>query len=461
MNTVLLAVFGYILIQLGFAFWLSRRVKTEADYLVAGRRLGPWLAVFTVFATWFGAETCIGAAGEAYASDLAGVRIDPFGYAAAVMITGLVFGAALWRRKLMTVADLYRSRYGAGVERFAAIIMIPTSLLWAAAQIRAFGQVLAASSDLGVGAAITLAAVVVIVYTSVGGLWADAASDLLQGLVLIAGLIVIFGLFLSQQGPDTLLSLPASTWSLRGEDETWLSLLEAFAVPVCGTIVAQELIARILAMRSARLARNATVGAGLLYLAVGLVPVLLGLVAGGLVGALDEPEQVLIHVAERFLPPALYIVFVGALVSAILSTVDSALLVSGSLAAHNIVLPLRPDLGDAARLRANRYAVIAFGLIAYALALASDGVYALVEEASSLGSSGLLVMLVCALWLPKFGGAVSAYASMGAGLLVYVLGSHVLDWSHPYLLSLAAAATAYLAAIPLGFRAPAAIRSDA
>lgn len=444
MNAVLASVLVYIVLQLAYVWYASRRVRNETDYLIAGRQLGPWMATFTVFATWFGAETCIGAAGQAYESGLSGVKVEPFGYAAGIILTGLLLGAALWRRGLLTIADLYRQRYGAGVERMAAIIMIPTSLLWAAAQIRAFGQVLAASSELGVMLAITLAAVVVIIYTAAGGMWADATSDLVHGIVLIAGLLVIFGLFLHQDGFSQVAALPAERLALRGEDESWLAILESLAVPICGTLVAQELIARILAMRSPQLARRATVSAGFLYLAIGLIPVMLGLIAAPMIGDLDEPEQVILHVAQSQLGTVLYIVFIGALVSAILSTVDSALLVAGGLAAHNILIPLRPNLGEAARLRFNRACVVAFGVIAYGLAMASDGVYELVEEASSLGSAGLLVMVVFSLALPKIGGAASAYAAMSAGLAVYVGAAHLFETEYPYLLSLLAALFAYL-----------------
>ncbi|MBI3171808.1 MAG: hypothetical protein HYZ32_04350, partial [Hydrocarboniphaga effusa] len=61
MNIILTSVFAYIALQLAIAFWFSRKNRNEEDYLLAGRSLGPWMATFTVFATWFGAETCIGA----------------------------------------------------------------------------------------------------------------------------------------------------------------------------------------------------------------------------------------------------------------------------------------------------------------------------------------------------------------------------------------------------------------
>ncbi|MEQ1438433.1 sodium:solute symporter family protein [Fontimonas sp. SYSU GA230001] len=450
MNLVLIFVLGYIVLQLVFAAWASKRVHDEKDYLLAGRSLGPWMATFTVFATWFGAETCIGAAGEAYAGGVAAVQTDPFGYALGIVLMGLVFAIPLWKRGIVTLADLFRQRYGAGVERYAAIIMIPTSLMWAAAQIRAFGQVLAASSELGVTVAITCAAAVVIIYTASGGMWADAMTDLVQGIVLIAGIVVVFALVLfADGGLAHLAALPAAQLHVLDPAVPWLKTLETFAVPVCGSIVAQELVARVLAIRDPQLARRATTGAGLLYLAVGLMPVMLGLIAVQYVGALDEQEQVLMHLAQTQLPTVVYALFVGALVSAILSTVDSALLVAGSLAAHNLVLPLRPQLSEAARLRTNRIAVVSFGVIAYGLALASDNVYELVVEASSFGSSGLLVILLFALWGPRIGGAAAAYAAMTAGLVVYVGAAHVGAADYPYLTSLAAGLAAYLLLAPV------------
>ena len=65
MNLVLGCILAYVASQLLIAFWFSRRTRNEEDYLLAGRSLGPWMTMFAVFATWFGAETCIGAAGEA------------------------------------------------------------------------------------------------------------------------------------------------------------------------------------------------------------------------------------------------------------------------------------------------------------------------------------------------------------------------------------------------------------
>ena len=140
----------YFVIIFGIGVYFARKGRSSVDYFLAGRNLGYPLAIFSIFATWFGAETCVGSAGAVYAEGLSGGSADPFGYALCLLLMGVVFAAPLWRRKLTTLADLFRERYSPGVERLAVLMMAPTSIMWAAAQIRAFGQVVAASSEIGV-----------------------------------------------------------------------------------------------------------------------------------------------------------------------------------------------------------------------------------------------------------------------------------------------------------------------
>lgn len=449
MNLALGCILVYIAAQLVFVFWFSRRVRSEADYLLAGRSLGPWLGTFSVFATWYGAETCIGAAGEAYSHGLSGVLADPFGYAIGIVLFGLLFAASLWKRGLVTIADLFRRRYGGGVERLASLVMIPSSVMWAAAQIRAFGQVLSSASDVGLLVAITLAAIVVVAYTAIGGMWADAVTDLVQGLVLIAGIVVLFAVFVMLGGMQTLSALPAERLDPTHEHGL-LDILDTLAIPIFSTLAAQELASRVLAMRGATLAARVTVGAGFLYLLLGLMPVLIGLGAAAFIGSDRDPEQTLALFAQQQLPLPLYILFLGALVSAILSTLSGALLVAGSLLSHNLIAPLFPRWGERRKLRSDRAAVVFFGVVAYVIALYSGSIYELVQDSAATGTAGILVLLVFGLWAPRFGRAASAYAALIIGTAVYLVGAHWLAMESPYLLALAAATVAYVLAAPLG-----------
>ena len=453
LSPILLGIIAYVLAQLAVGVIVSRRIRTETDYLVAGRSLGPVLATFTVFATWFGAETCIAAAGAIYESGLSGASHDPFGYAICIILAGLVFAVPLWKLRLTTLADVFRLRFDASVERVAVLLMVPTSLFWAAAQIRAFGQVLSSASGLEIEITVAMAATVVIVYTMAGGLLADAWTDLIQGMALIVGLAALGWAVLQREGAAVLTEVDPARLNLLGaEPRPLLAVVEEWAVPIVGSMVAAEVVARMIAARSPRVARNATVVAGFVYLAVGLIPVGLGLAGASLLPGLAEPEQILPLLAAEYLPTFLYVVFAGALVSAILSTVDSALLVAGGLVSHNVVVQLRPGLDEAAKVRIARGAVAVFGVLAYVMALRAERVYALVEEASSFGSAGIVTVVLFGLFT-SIGGRGSALASLLVGVAVWIVGAYVIGLPYPYLTSLAAAVAAYLLVAAAGSRA--------
>lgn len=442
MNAILWGIVAYLLVQFGIGIYVSRLIRTESDYLVAGRRLGYGLATFTIFATWFGAETTIGAAGAVYGSGLSGATSDPFGYGACLFLMGFIFAVPLWRRKLTTLADLFRERYSAPVEKLAVLLMVPTSLLWAAAQVRAFGQVIAASSGLAVSVTITIAAAVVIAYTAFGGMLADAWTDLVQGIVLILGLLVLSGAMLAQGGLDALGSIPPARLNPLTEGASLIAVVEEWAIPICGSVVAAELVSRVISARSPEVARRSSIIAGFGYLLFGLVPVTVGLAGAAMLPGLDQPEQVLPLLAQRLLPGTLYVIVAGALISAILSTVDTTLLVCSSLVSHNVIVAANPGMSERAKVRVARAGVATFGILAYVIALHAQGVYALVEEASSFGSAGIFVVVTLGLFT-RWGGVAAAISSLLAGVVAWMLGAYVFDLELPYLVSLVAAIGAY------------------
>ena len=191
MNAVLLAIVAYVLVQFAIGAWVSRRITSANDYILAGRRLGSGLVAFSVFATYFGAEAIVASGRRGLRAWVARCARRPFAYAAAIIIVGLLFANALWSRGLTTFADLFRQRYSPGVERLVVIVLLPGSIIWAAAQIRAFGQVMDANSGMGLKTAIVLAAVLVAAYSVIGGLLADAVTDVVQGVVVLAGLVIL------------------------------------------------------------------------------------------------------------------------------------------------------------------------------------------------------------------------------------------------------------------------------
>jgi Na+/proline symporter len=285
-----------------------------------------------------------------------------------------------------------------------------------------------------------------VLYTAFGGLLADAITDLLQGIVLTVGLAVLaVAVVVTQGGPAaSLAAVEAARVGLAapGADASVLGLLEEWSIPVVGSVVAAELVSRVFAARSPQVARNSAFVAGGMYIVVGLLPLFVGLTAGALVPPLADRETFLPAVAQRVLHPALYVIFAGGIISAILSTVDTILLVSGGLATHNLVAPALRITSDRWKLRLNRAGVVFFGFVACFLAVSGAGVGELVEQASAFGSAGLVVVVTLGLFT-TLGGPRAATATLLGGLASYVAAA-VGGLPYPFITSLAASVTIYL-----------------
>ena len=447
---LLLAIGAYMAMQFGVGLWVARRIQSESDYLLAGRQLGFWLATFSTYATWFGAETIVGSAGRAYREGVNIGSAEPFGYGLCIALMGLVFAAPLWRRGLTTLADLYRTRYSVPAERLAAIILIPSSILWSAAQIRSFGYIIEISSGSVTGeVAVAIAASFTILYTMFGGLMADAINDFIQGVVVALGLIIVFaGVLPHAGGVDAIARVLADPTRVHPlpQGESALTIAERWAIPVLGSVLATELIGRILGARTVQVAKRSSYAAAVLYVTIGCIPLLLGLLGPQLAPGLEDGEQLLPHIARTMLPTALYVLFAGALISAILSTVNSTLLVAAALLEHNLIVPVFDVSDEKRKVLIARVGVMAFGVIAYFLAQGAEGVFALVEQASALGSSGTLIT-VCFGLFTAWGGPKAAIATLTIGTVSYLAASFS-GMTAPFLFSVAASFATYCVIAP-------------
>lgn len=445
-NTYALAgILGYVLVQFAIGAWVSRRLSSEQDYILAGRSLGPGLVAFSVFATWFGAEAIVASAGEIYSKGLSGGLTDPFGYGVAVLIAGLLLARPLWRRGIVTYADLVRSRYSPAIEKLFVVALLPGSVLWAAAQIRAFGQILGSTAGMELGTAILVAAVLVGAYSVVGGLLADAVTDVVQGVAVMIGLVVLAVFVAASLGgwETAIARIEPARLSLAGSgEEAGYAKFEKLAVVLCGSLVAVELVSRFLGARTAAIAAGGTVAGGLMYLAMGLFPVFLGLVGPTLIGDLPEPEQIVPRLAETHLPPVAYALFVGALISAILSVVHAALHAPAAQLSHNIVTRVLPWLSPQMRLNSVRLCVFGLSVVAWLLAMSVETIKELVELASAFGSAGAVVVALFGLFT-NFGGPRAAAAALLTGSVVWASARFLLTLETPYLLALATAIAAY------------------
>ncbi|MDX9912826.1 MAG: hypothetical protein RBS39_13455 [Phycisphaerales bacterium] len=443
-SLTLAAVIVFVLAQLAIGAWVARRVRSDDDYLLAGRRLGVFLAGFSIFAGWFAGESILGASAAIRDEGLAGGRADPVGYALALLLLGAFLAARLRRTNAMTLPNALRARFGVGVERLTALITIPTTALYAGAQVRAFGQIIEHLSPLGIVASIVVATLVVVVYTTMGGLLGDVYTDLVQGIIILVGvLVLLIAIMMHLGGPVESLSLISrDQLTLVAPGESAFARFDVWLVPVIGALVVQETISRVLACRTEKGARRSAFFGGWLYLVFGAVPVLIGLLGAHVMVQDGEGEAFIPAIATQLLPPALHVVFLGALVAALLSTIDSSLLAVGAVVSSDLAPAVSKHLNPRQRLLIARCATVLTGVAACALALANDGIYDIVLMADGLGTAGIAVVAIAAMWIPFGGKWAAGSALVGAFATAFTLGNFT-EFEAPFVASLVVAIVLY------------------
>jgi SSS family solute:Na+ symporter len=430
------ALVGYVAFLFAISVYASRRVETEADYLVAGRRLPLFLAWGTLIATWFGAGTMFAAAGAAREEGLLGVVLDPFACAGTLILAGIFFARPLWRMQLYTVADFYRVAYGPTAEVVGSCIQVPAYFSWVALQYTALAKILELYFGLPLTTGILLVAAITLAYTMVGGMWSVTLTDTVQIMIALVGLVVLTAATLadprlgdgdplrglaavySRVGdthPDHLRLLPAGS-----SVTVLLAWLGAWATGLFGNLPGQDLQQRVFAAKSPTVAMQACILGGVLYLIFGMLPVTLGLAS-----LVTHPDGVLDPVgflAGEYLSTGMLVVFVVAVMSMVVSTATSAVLAPATILGHNLLS--RSQLFANRPLVRDRLSVTLISLGGIAMAMWGKTLMELLDVSLSIQLVALFVPVAMGLYgrpRGELAGVLSMLLGFGAWLVSFAI----------------------------------------
>jgi len=329
----------YLLLSVAIGLYAATRVKTTADYAVAGRSLPLIMVVTTTFATWFGSETVLGVPAKFIEGGLESTVEDPFGAAFCLIFVGMFFAARLYRMKLLTIGDFYRQRYGRGVEIFSAVVIAISYLGWVAAQITALGLVFHMLSGEAISTVqgMAIGTAVVLTYTVFGGMWSVALNDFLQMLIIVVGLSLIAWFAADLAGGADKVMAHASAKEMfsffpQPTLHAWLFWLSAAVTIMIGSIPQQDVFQRVMAANSEGNAVRGPIIGGAAYLLFAAVPMFIGVAAFVVMSEVadallaEDAQRILPTLVREHMPMWLKVFFFGALLSAIMSTASATLL---------------------------------------------------------------------------------------------------------------------------------------
>ena len=414
MDTTLLAfVILYLVGTMAIGVYAGTRIKSTADFAIAGRSLPLAMVITTTFATWFGAETVMGIPAKFVEGGLNAVVEDPFGASMCLVLVGAFFASRLYKMSLLTIGDFYRHRFGEGVEIFCSIAIILSYLGWVAAQITALGLVFSVLSGGAIAPAVGMAigTALVLVYVLIGGMLAVAWTDFIQMIVLVVGLSLIAVLASEQAGgADKVLDLAvANDWFKILPEHTaqgWIAFIAAALTMMLGSIPQQDVFQRVMSARDSDTAKRGAIIGGFSYLAFAFVPMFI--VASSLIIMPVETKELLASDPQKVLPTLILskmpliaqIFFFGALVSAIKSTSSATLLAPSTSFVENILKNIKPGMNDRQVLLAMRITLLVFTalVLCYAIVMQGTAIYDLVSAAYQIPLVGAFVPLTFGLY---------------------------------------------------------------
>lgn len=428
----------YMLMMIPIGIYASRRVKTSKDYVVAGRHLPFTMAMATVFATWFGSESFMGAGSRMAEGGFMSVIEDPFGAGLCLVLIGLFFAKKLYEKNNLTIGDYFHERYNKTVATLLSLAIIMTYFGWVAAQFVALGIILNMLLGISAITGMLFASVIIIIYTYVGGMWSVSITDTVQMAVIVIGLFVILAEVLWKIGGigAVIANTPTEFFRVTPADATtkdWLAWVAAWLTIGLGSIPQQDVYQRVMSAKTVSIAKWASISAGIAYFSIAMIPLTLGLIARMRYPELvtSDPQQLLPTLILNNTSMITQVFFFGALLSAIMSTASGALLAPATLLGENVIKPMFNNVSDKTRLSIIRSSIIIIAIGSLILASTQGSIYDLVSGAYSITLVSAFVPLVFGLYTHR-ANSLGALLSMffGAAGWLFTL-NYVIDPTIP------------------------------
>ncbi|TQV84670.1 sodium/proline symporter [Exilibacterium tricleocarpae] len=384
-KVVLITLVIYKLVLITIGLWAQRRTKSQEDFFLGGRALGPVVASISYAASAASAWTLLGMSGAAYMLGLSALWIA----------LGVVIGCAInwwWlaprmmryshRHRVLTLTEFLvhtatpdRNPFRPLTVRVASLILLVSFLFYIASQFQGAGNTFATTFDLGMADSILLGGLIIMIYTLLGGFWAVSLTDTLQGLLMVtaaillplSALLAVGGFEGFGAGLARFSSADQLSWTGRHTGLLAIGIVVGSLATGTGTFGQPHLLTRFMALRDERAWRQARLLAVGWYATVFAGMCFLGLAGRVLVPAIDNPETIFIHLTSELFPPLVSAIVLAAVLSAIMSTADSMLLVAASAVSYDLglskVFPNR-------RLLISRLAIGVLCLLAIVVAIA-------------------------------------------------------------------------------------------
>lgn len=442
---ILVVMIGYLALLILWGLYQGRKVRTGADYAIAGRNLPGWAAALSERATGESSWALLGLPGFAFASGLSGV------WTALGCVAGIVtaWAAIAWRLRdeaerfdVSTFTGYIAKRHGKmgdWIRIVGGMTIVFFFFFYVGAQFLGGGKTLHTMFNIDPRLGMLVTALVIVPYTVYGGFRSVVYTDVIQALVMIVTLVVgpVVGIIALANSPDVFAQSIPQALAMAGKE--YGSLTGAVSGFAAGTALTgglswffgylggqPQLSMRFMAIRDsghARRGRNIGIVWTVLAYAGALSIGWIGLALFG-PGGLKDPEFVMPAVMLEIFPPAIAAILITGAIAAMISTADSLLILSATELSENILKPALKSgrIPQRSGLSRSRVVTALLAVVALGLAYVSPSrlIYTLVGYVwAGIGGTFSIVILFTLFWKRFHGKAV--LATIITGMLFTIL----------------------------------------
>ena len=436
MSPIIAVAVVYLGLLAAFAIWSRRETHTLEGYYLAGKKLPFWVVAFSTNATGESGWLLLGLTGMGYA----------VGAKAYWVVVGEVTGVALaWlfvSRRIkrisdetdsITVSDVLAARFKDKwhlIRGIAVFIILSMVTVYIAAQMIATGKAVSSFTEFGYDTGIYVGAAIIIAYTFVGGYKAVSYTDVMQGVLMLVGLIVVplaaiyagggwgpISANLNAQDPALLDFFSFTNDGIAG----WIGVISFLAIglPFLGV---PQLLVRFMSARDDNELKKARWVSVVVMACFGIGAVTAGIAGRALFPGLEDSETIFPVLSTAFFPPVITGVLLVIVLSAIMSTADSLLLLASSAVVRDTMQKILGSQKSDHRLAIyGKIATLVIGVIGVTLAFQVEALifWFVLFAWSGLGAAFGPVVL-CLLYYKGTTGAGVA-AGMLAGFLTSII----------------------------------------
>lgn len=398
-------------------------IKSSTDYMLAGRRMGVLMIACSLSANNVGGGSTTGVAQKAFSGW--GMSAAWYVLAAAVAMIPLSYFAPKIRKTMaVTIPEVVNRRFGNFAGTFTAILNVLSLFCLTASQVLASASVISAITKIPLNVAILISGIIVITYTTFGGMLADAIADIVQFFIIFFGLLIALPFVIKGAGGWSAISAALPPVELNAFKIGIPTILGLIFNYFCTFLSGPEMVSRFSSAEDEKTAQKASILSAIFMTLLAFIPTVIGLVALAKNPLLDggNGTTALMYATQSYAPQFVTGLIAAAIVAATMSSADSNLLCASTILVKDIYQKFfNPTIDDLKLIKVTRISNVVICLVSMAIALFNISLVTLNLFAFALRTAGPFAAYALGMVVPK--------ATKNAGIYSIIVGSiSVVTW---------------------------------